>query len=639
MSLKYRPEVDGLRAIAVCAVVLYHAEFIFLNVNPFVGGYIGVDVFFVISGYLITSIILREMNEGRFSFASFYERRARRILPALFTVMLTSIPFAWMHMRPKAMQEYAGSILSSLAFSSNIWFWQEDSYWAEPSALKPFLHTWSLSVEEQFYLLFPIILLLLVKFLHGHLKKFFISLFFASLLLANFCSYHYADAAFYLLPTRAWEIFAGVLLAQIEIDKGRINHPLLNVTMPAVGLLLVCTSIVFFDDQTLHPSFITLIPILGTMLLIWFCRKGEIITGLLSSKAFVGVGIISYGFYLWHFPVFAFAAITGASSTQYDKAVWIALSLILSIATYFLIEKPARNRQKLKIKIFIPFILLPCLILLISQTVFYKTDGAEFRLDRFAKIVDTNYWSEEKNNREKFRTHYGCWMSTDSNIHGVPFDLCESKENLNKNGLIMVIGDSNAAAIVPGLISRFGRDAIVQRVANSCAPNKYSPIDICRQTTKAAIQDMNELNPDLVILGWRYKEYKDTHILRDLLDNDLKPFRDKIIVLGPLPRWNHLPNQLHELFKHDPIHFETPERLAPLPVTFQLEYLMEKVAKEKGVAYLSPVKTFCDEGKCLVKVGNKPDDITAWDAVHLTSNASLFLVEQNKEQINAFINK
>jgi len=161
MSIKYRPEIDGIRALAVIAVIFYHAKFAFLEAFPISGGFIGVDVFFVISGYLITSIILKEIRKGHFSFKQFYERRARRILPAFFIVVITSIPFAWYYMFPKSIKEYAASVLSALFFGSNFWFWSENNYAAEPNYLKPFLHTWSLSVEEQFYLLFPIVIFLL----------------------------------------------------------------------------------------------------------------------------------------------------------------------------------------------------------------------------------------------------------------------------------------------------------------------------------------------------------------------------------------------------------------------------------------------------------------------------------------------
>ena len=204
MSIKYRPEIDGLRAIAVIAVVLFHAEFAFTGFDPFKGGYLGVDVFFVISGFLITSIILREVQAGTFTFAHFYERRARRILPALFLVMLVSVPFAWELMLPAAFKDYAASIASSLLFGSNFWFWQGDSYWGEPASLKPFLHTWSLSVEEQFYVVFPIMVLLIWRYAQRALWGTLIVILVTSLVLAEMKSKSSPESAFYLLPALAW---------------------------------------------------------------------------------------------------------------------------------------------------------------------------------------------------------------------------------------------------------------------------------------------------------------------------------------------------------------------------------------------------------------------------------------------------
>jgi len=323
MSIKYRPEIDGLRAIAVVSVVLYHAEFVFRGNNPFRGGFIGVDIFFVISGFLITSIILKQVQDGNYSFKDFYERRARRILPALFAVMAASIPFAWKLMLPQALKEYAGSILSSLFFGSNIWFWSESSYWDAPSALKPFLHTWSLSIEEQFYVFFPILVLVVWKYAQQYLTSIFIIAFLVSLQMADHGSVANPDATFYLLHSRAWELLAGAVLAKFSIDYGRLSHPFLDATMPAVGLFLILNAIFFFNHDMKHPSFMTLLPVLGTVIIIWFANKGELVTDMLSTKVFVGLGLISYSLYLWHFPVFAFARIHDSSQTDLHDYVCI----------------------------------------------------------------------------------------------------------------------------------------------------------------------------------------------------------------------------------------------------------------------------------------------------------------------------
>ncbi len=508
MSLKYRPELDGLRSIAVSSVVLYHADFLVAGKNPIQGGFIGVDIFFVISGYLITLIILGEMGEGRFSFGNFYERRARRILPALFTVILVSIPFAWRYMLPAAMKEYAGSILSTLAFSSNIWFWLEDSYWAAPSALKPFLHTWTLAVEEQFYLFFPPIMLVLYKFAKRQITGILLLAFFLSLVLAEYSSRNFPVAGFYLLPMRGWELLAGALIARFELKRGRTSLPLLHATMPTLGLLMICYAVFVFSAETPHPSFITLIPILGTMLLIWFCREGELISGILSSRAFVYIGLISYSLYLWHFPIFAFSRMAFEEISAIGKIALISLSVILAIASYHLVEKPTRNKARLPRRALITLLAASGATLIIAFTTIYATDGAKFRLAELGKHIDVDYWRTE--NRVRFSTQMGCWLKGWVYDESEPFKTCRSNETLATSNLILVIGDSNAASLIPGLIDHFGRDAIVQRVANDCRPyaeylqnvkaaDKHH--EFCLRSIQDALSDVGKLDPQLILLG------------------------------------------------------------------------------------------------------------------------------------------
>jgi peptidoglycan/LPS O-acetylase OafA/YrhL len=346
--VKYRPEIDGLRAIAVTAVILYHVGVSIDGFNPFQGGFIGVDIFFVISGYLITSILLREMASNEFTFVGFYERRARRILPALFVVMFTSIPFAWMYMFPKAFKEYADSIVASTLFVSNFFFWREGTYTAEASGLKPLLHVWSLSVEEQFYVMFPIMLLLCWRFAQKHITLLFVVMLLASLVLADWASHRYVNASFFLLPSRGWELLAGALLARIEYERGRASHRLLHVLMPAVGLLLIAYSMVYFNDQMVHPGFQTLVPIAGTMLLIWFSGGQDLISKVLSTRLFVGIGLISYSLYLWHQPIFAFVRLSSIDALSGAvKAACVLASFILAWLTWWVIEKVFRDKKRI----------------------------------------------------------------------------------------------------------------------------------------------------------------------------------------------------------------------------------------------------------------------------------------------------
>src|SRR5210317_2437541 len=225
MKLVYRPEIDGLRAIAVIGVIIYHAQIEIFEIDILQGGFIGVDIFFVISGYLITSIILKELvTTGSFSFKHFYERRIRRILPALLFVMLVSLPFAWMYLLPSSFIDFSKSILYSLGFSSNFYFhYTGQIYGAESGLLKPFLHTWSLSIEEQYYILFPIFLLVSFKFFRKYLIHILILGFVISLGLADWGSRNHPSFNFYVLPTRIWELLAGSILAYLEISGGEVR--------------------------------------------------------------------------------------------------------------------------------------------------------------------------------------------------------------------------------------------------------------------------------------------------------------------------------------------------------------------------------------------------------------------------------
>jgi len=333
--LKYRAEIDGLRALAVVPVILFHAGF-----ELFSGGFVGVDVFFVISGYLITTILIEDIENQRFSILNFYERRARRILPALFFVMLVCIPFAWMWMLPNQMKDFSQSLVAVSLFASNILFWRESGYFAAAAEEKPLLHTWSLAVEEQYYVLFPIFLILAWRF--GKNRVFLMIMVMAaiSLLLSEWGWRNEATANFYLAPTRAWELFAGSIVAFIVQKKGvQKNNPL-----AAIGLAAIVFSIFFYDETTPFPSVYALVPVLGVGLLVLYADKETFAAKLLSTKIFVGIGLISYSGYLWHQPLFAFARIR--SFEHPSTVLMLALSFISVLLGYFswrYIEKPFRS--------------------------------------------------------------------------------------------------------------------------------------------------------------------------------------------------------------------------------------------------------------------------------------------------------
>ena len=340
----YRAEIDGLRTIAVVSVLLYHAKFLLAGKDWFKGGYVGVDIFFVISGYLITRIILSELHKsGSFSFLAFYERRARRILPMLLVVIIASMPFAWQRLLPSDLIEYAGSILSSLFFGSNLFFYfNATEYGTASSLLKPFLHTWSLGIEEQFYLVFPVIALLAYKRARRGMLAVFASLALASLLFAELMESQDPDLNFYLPFGRFWELSLGSVLALREMSRETAPGRWIRA-LPSVGLFLIVCSVVFFDNHTPHPSLHTLVPVLGTVLIIGFASSGDATGRLLGSRPFVWIGLISYSLYLWHYPIFAFSRIGVGEPGNIDKVAWIVVTVCLSVLSYHLVEKPFRR--------------------------------------------------------------------------------------------------------------------------------------------------------------------------------------------------------------------------------------------------------------------------------------------------------
>jgi peptidoglycan/LPS O-acetylase OafA/YrhL len=335
--MKYRPEIDGLRAVAVIPVILFHGGF-----KAFAGGFIGVDVFFVISGFLITSLIVSEAEAGQFSFLGFYERRARRILPALFLVMASCIPFAWMWMFPLDFAEFSRSVMAVCAFASNILFWRQSGYFDTAAELKPLLHTWSLAVEEQYYIIFPIVILLLWRLGRRNVILTIAIVAALSLALSQYASRYHSSANFYLLPTRAWELMAGALssFAAITINRRRDN------ILSALGLGAIALSVFAFDETIPMPSLYALLPVLGTCAVIVFARDGTLVRSLLSARPVVGVGLISYSAYLWHQPLFAFARIRSMTEPSWQFMLLLStVSLALAYVSWRFVEIPARKRN------------------------------------------------------------------------------------------------------------------------------------------------------------------------------------------------------------------------------------------------------------------------------------------------------
>ena len=339
--MKYRREVDGLRALAVIPVMLYHAGF-----KLFGGGFVGVDVFFVISGYLITHNILSEKESGTFSLINFYERRARRILPALFFVMSMCIPVAWVLLLPNDLHNFSKSLIAVCLFISNILFWRGGGYFEDAVELNPLIHTWSLSVEEQYYVLFPIFVLIFWRFGKRRLFGILAIIAIFSLAVCEWGAYNKPVMTFFLLPTRGWEIAIGAFTAILftkQIGGSKTLHQLLSI----IGLCMVLVSIFTFNKNTPFPSLYTILPTIGASLIILFGNPSTMVGKLLGKKLFVGIGLISYSAYLWHQPLLSFTRYATISEPSLIiKGLILILTLLLAFITWKYVEQPFKNRKQ-----------------------------------------------------------------------------------------------------------------------------------------------------------------------------------------------------------------------------------------------------------------------------------------------------
>ena len=397
MSLKYRADIDGLRAIAVLAVIFFHAD-----IPGFSGGFVGVDVFFVISGFLITSIILEEIQSGTFSVARFYERRIRRIFPALFPVIFFTLAVSIFIFDYKAFKKFGESITGTTLFSSNILFWRESGYFDSPSLHKPLLHTWSLAVEEQFYIFFPLLLVGINRFFKRKYLPWIVSIGIISLFASFWGVYNQPSAAFYLVPTRAWELLAGSILTLRVISPPQSNF--IRSLLAIVGLSLIFYSVFFYTKLTVFPGHNAIAPVLGSALIIHSGIEGSSSIGkLLGLKPLVFTGLISYSLYLWHWPLIVFAKyMLFRELTVLEVSVIIFATFIISVLSLKYIEKPFRGSQPIIPERKKLFAISAILMLIASLTglMIYLQNGMPYRSEANASIMKFDNEQEWKRNIE-----------------------------------------------------------------------------------------------------------------------------------------------------------------------------------------------------------------------------------------------
>jgi peptidoglycan/LPS O-acetylase OafA/YrhL len=531
---KYRPEIDGLRAIAILPVIFYHAGF-----HLFSGGYVGVDIFFVISGYLISSIILSEIETGKFSLLNFYQRRARRILPALFCVILISIPFAWFILLPADLELFGNSAFSALTFWSNYIFYFEIDYFETSSKLKPLLHTWSLSIEEQFYIIYPLLLIFFFKFGKKTFITFLIVSGIFSLILSQWAgnlkfTYPYFEKEllffnqssltnFFLPIGRIWELIIGILIAFYIKKNGQPNK--FNEVLTLIGLLLIIYSVFTFTPETNYPSFNTLIPTIGTGLLILYMNSKTVTYKIFSQKSLVFIGLISYSAYLYHYPIFTFIEYSNnLNANLILKIILIFFTFFISYISWKYIEKPFRNKKIISKKHF--FYTLLTLYLLVSFLVVlnFYSKGFKSRFDEDFKNFSINFNVKEL---EKETSEYKNNLRLDNQ-----FDINNKKK-------ILIIGNSVAIDLLMSFEQN--KDLFTYYEFKEYY---FKPENLLKNSYKDQLE-INKLinnklfiNADVLMISSLYNEYETSfsnNNIINLLDKFAKKHNKLLVITGNNP--------------------------------------------------------------------------------------------------------
>ena len=616
-KLSHRDDIDGLRAVAVLLVVLFHT-----GVATFSGAYIGVDIFFVISGYLLTGIILREMARDSFSLRIFYERRIRRIVPALLAMLLVCSAAACFLLLPQDLVRFAHSLFSALLSFSNIYFWTQAGYF-KPSHAKVLLHTWSLGVEEQFYLFLPLTLLALRR-RRAFLMWGLIGLALASLFMAEWLVLkREMEAAFYMPFSRAWELLVGSLIAFdfSPLPKNRLWRELLA----AAGAMSIAAAVLLFSPTTPFPGISALLPCIGTALLLVTGERGSTIcSNLLSLPPLVFVGLISYSVYLWHWPIITFAKMGGIPGLT-DKGLLQKLgvlfaSLLCGWLSWRFVEQPFRERRAGTIpsKQVCKTLAMASLVVAACATVCTLTGGLPGRFTPSAMRVGS-YLDAAQDMRLG-----SCFITSGDHFRDFKPDTCTSVDPTGHNYLL--IGDSHAAALWFGLNHAVKQAHILQATSSGCSPSlgQYDSSD-CGDMRRYVYESLlSRVHIDGVILTEHWQSVKDIEGIEPAI-KWLRMNKIAVYLVGPVQEYDApLPMLLAFAIKRrEPT---LPDRHL-IPGLDQLDRFLHAKAAEWEVVYLSPWQQFCGTGSCR-KFSDAENQIPILtDTNHLTNAASLQLAE------------
>jgi peptidoglycan/LPS O-acetylase OafA/YrhL len=603
---RYRPDIEGLRAAAVLLVVIFHA---FPDALP--GGFIGVDIFFVISGFLITGIVARELAAERFSLAVFYGRRIRRIFPALIVVLLAVLGLGWLFMLPEAYARLSSDAFSAAAFCANVALLLHSGYFDVESAKRPLLHLWSLGIEEQFYLAWPLVLMAAARLRIGLLAA-AIAIGLGSFALNVALIGAHPLATFDLPFTRAWELLAGASLALAWDAIPQSDRS--NDWRAAIGAGLIAVAVLCLDPQRAFPGWWAVLPVAGSALLLSAPRALGA-RHILASRPMVFVGSISYPLYLWHWPLLVFFAIIKfAPLTLLESGLVVGLSVALAWATARFVEAPIRYGRPYRVKI--AALGAAMAMLALAGAVIARNNGFDFRLPGEIRAM-----AQVPTQVAKWRVQR-CLLDL-SQQSSFAADCVER----GQGPLLLVWGDSTAGALMPGL--REAQQAqsfrIAQLTASSCVPalNADIPgVPDCHANNDRVLALARQIRPDVVLLHGTWEKYLD-HVGETV--TALRQIGARVVVLGPVPMWKRgLPN---EVLRYYMLHHRLiPERSDRAMVSAAFEARMREALVPLGAHFISASEALCNADGCLTRVGDKAEDITASDQVHLTEKGSVFLV-------------
>ena len=622
----HRNDIDGLRALAVLAVVAFH-----LGV-PLHGGYVGVDVFFTISGYLIGSIILRESAEGKFSFLRFYERRIRRIAPALVAMLVATSAVAYRFLLPLDFAAYARSLIAAALSISNLEFWREAGYFDAPSAAKPLLHTWSLAVEEQFYIFFPILVMLARKLAPVRMKGMLFALGIMSFVLSAWGAYAFPTQTFYGIHTRAWELLIGTAVALW--NPAPTLAPKWRETLSALGLLMVLAPMFLYKERTTFPGLAALPPCLGTALIIAMSQPGFTwVSRMFALRPVVWVGLVSYSLYLWHWPLIAFSAyglqIVNGLGKHQNQATMFAAMLVVSALSWRFIEQPFRTKQVCasRASLFVAAAIAFAAAAAAGGYVVH-TDGMSRRFPPAAQRVAAWIGQDPLDGRDQYRNGVCFLSSASTGIHDFNKPACLAE----KTPRVLLIGDSHAAALWWGLNAALPGINVMQATASGCKPvlnQRPRQVKTCADLMTFALTDYLRSNKvDAVIIVGKW-DADDLGSLGETV-HSLTAQAIPTIVVGPMVQYDApLPRLLaYAIVGNDPGLPARHRLTGLLPLDTRMR---ELAASDWHVPYFSMFDALCADGHCLTEVDGDVPLLS--DYGHVTKKGAEFVAGKMVEQV------